>query len=80
MAMERMLAGLSTRLIRSGWNRSERALSTRPPGTSKSAASRLFVAATETALAEFLAADLTGLDLVAIMVDAWWPWALTSTA
>ena len=31
--------------------------------------SRRFVAATETALAELLAADLSGLDLVALMVD-----------
>jgi putative transposase len=37
--------------------------------TSKSAVSRRFVAATETALAEMLAADLSGLDLVALMVD-----------
>jgi putative transposase len=38
-------------------------------GTSKSAVSRRFVAATERALAELLAADLSGLDLVALMVD-----------
>ena len=38
-------------------------------GTSKSAVSRRFVAATETALAELLAADSSGLDLVALMVD-----------
>ena len=31
--------------------------------------SRKFVAMTETALADLLAADLTGLDLVAIMID-----------
>ena len=31
--------------------------------------SRRFVAATETALAEMLAADLSGLDLVALMID-----------
>jgi putative transposase len=37
--------------------------------TSKSEVSRRFVAATETALAELLAADLSGLDLVALMVD-----------
>jgi len=37
--------------------------------TSKSAVSRRFVAATETALAELLAADLSGLDLVALMID-----------
>ena len=37
--------------------------------TSKSAVSRRFVAATETALGELLAADLSGLDLVALMID-----------
>jgi putative transposase len=37
--------------------------------TSKSAVSRKFVAMTETALAELLAADLSGLDLIALMVD-----------
>ena len=38
-------------------------------GTSKSAISRRFVARTEHALAELLAQDLTGLDLVALLVD-----------
>jgi putative transposase len=37
--------------------------------TSKSAVSRRFVAATETALTELMASDLTELDLVAIMID-----------
>ena len=37
--------------------------------TSKSAVSRRFVAMTETALADLLAADLSGLDLVALMID-----------
>src|SRR5665648_345021 len=37
--------------------------------SSASAVSRRFVAATETALAELLSADLSGLDLVALMVD-----------
>ena len=71
MAMERMLAGLSTRRYPVGLE---------PVGDphragrdgdvdSKSAVSRRFVAATETALAELLAADLSGLDLVALMVD-----------
>ena len=36
---------------------------------SKSAVLRKFVAMTETALADLLAADLSGLDLVAIMID-----------
>jgi len=38
-------------------------------GTSKSAVSRRFVAATEHALAELLAQDLTAVDLVALLVD-----------
>ena len=37
--------------------------------TSKSAVSRKFVAMTETALAELLSRDLSGLDLVALMID-----------
>jgi transposase-like protein len=69
MAMERMLAGLSTRRYRVGLEpvgaRTEQAST----ATSKSAVSRRFVAATETALAELLAADLHSLDLVALMVD-----------
>ena len=69
MAMERMLAGLSTRRYRVGLEpvgaRTEQAAT----ATSKSAVSRRFVAATETALAELLAADLSSLDVVALMVD-----------
>jgi putative transposase len=69
MAMERMLAGLSARRYGVGLEpvgeRVERAAS----GASKSAVSRKFVAATETALAELLSADLSTLDLVALMVD-----------
>jgi hypothetical protein len=38
--------------------------------TSRSAVPRRFVAQNETALAELLAPDLSGLDLVALMVDA----------
>ena len=69
MAMERMLAGLSTRHYPAGLEpvgaRAEQAAAS----TSRSAVSRRFVAATETALAQLLAADLHGLDLVAFMVD-----------
>ena len=69
MAMERMLAGLSTRRYGAGLepvgDRVEQAASS----TSKSAVSRRFVQMTETALVELLAVDLSGLDLVAIMVD-----------
>ena len=69
MAMDRMLAGLSTRRYRVGLEpvgaRTEKVATS----TSRSAVSRRFVAATETALGELLAADLSGLDLVALMVD-----------
>jgi putative transposase len=69
MAMARMLSGLSTRRYPDGLEpvgqRTERAATS----TSKSAISRRFVAATETALAELLAAPLDGLDLVALMID-----------
>ena len=69
MALDRMLAGLSTRrypvALEPVGTRTEQAAT----ATSKSAVSRRFVAATETALAELLAADLSELDLVALMVD-----------
>jgi putative transposase len=69
MAMERMLAGLSTRHYPGGLEpvgaRAEQAAA----ATSRSAVSRRFVTATETALAQLLAADLRRLDLVAFMVD-----------
>jgi putative transposase len=69
MALERMLAGLSTRRYGLGLEpvgaRTEKAATS----TSRSAVSRRFVTQTETALAELLVADLSGLDLVALMVD-----------
>lgn len=69
MTLERMLAGLSTRrypvALEPVGARTEKVAT----ATSKSAVSRRFVAQTETALAELLAADLSGLDLVALMVD-----------
>ena len=67
--MQRMLAGLSTRRypveLEPVGQRVERAAR----ATSKSAVSRRFVAATEAALADLLAADLSGLDLFAVMID-----------
>jgi hypothetical protein len=69
MALERMLAGLSTRSYPVGLEpigiRAEQAATS----TSRSAVSRRFVTATETGLAQLLAADLSGLDLVALMID-----------
>jgi hypothetical protein len=68
LALERMLAKLSTRRYQHGLepvgSRAEQAGS----GTSRSAISRRFVAATEHALAALLAADLSELDLVALLV------------
>jgi transposase-like protein len=69
MAMERMLAGLSTRRYRVGLEPVGTRVDRSATATSKSVVSRRFVTATETALAELLAADLSGLDLVALMVD-----------
>ena len=70
MAMERMLAGLSTRhypvgLEPVGEQVEADALVDDASPRCRASSSR----ATETALAELLAADLSGLDLVAFMVD-----------
>ena len=69
MAMERMLAGLSTRRYPVGLEPVGARVEHSARATSKSAVSRRFVTATETALADLLAVDLSGLDLVALMVD-----------
>jgi transposase-like protein len=69
MAMERMLAGLSTRRYRVGLEPVGQRTEQAAVSTSRSAVSRRFVAATETALAELLAADLSKLDLVGLMID-----------
>ena len=67
--MERMLAGLSTRRYGVGLEPVGTDIEQVATATSRSAVSRRFVAATETALAELLGADLSSLDLVALMVD-----------
>ena len=69
MAMQRMLAGLSTRHYPAGLEPVGARTEQTAKATSRSAVSRRFVAATETALAQLLAADLSSLDLVAFMVD-----------
>ena len=69
MAMDRMLAGLSTRRHQIGLEPVGAAVQASASGTSRSALSRKFVAQTETALAELLSADLSTLDLVAMMID-----------
>ena len=69
MAMERMLAGLSTRRYPAGLEPVGEAVEQAASGTSKSAVSRRFVAATESALKDLLATDLSTVDLIAVMVD-----------
>ena len=67
--LTRMMAKLSTRRYGAGLEPVGRTVEAKSRSTSKSAVSRRFVAATETALAELMAADLSSLDLVAFMVD-----------
>jgi putative transposase len=69
MAMERMLAKLSSRRYRLGLEPVGAEVEAAGKSTSKSAVSRRFVRATERALAELMEADLSGLDLVAVMID-----------
>jgi putative transposase len=69
MAMEKMLAGLSTRRYPVGLEPVGEQVVQVATSTSKSAVSRRFVAMTETALADLLSADLSRLDLVALMID-----------
>jgi putative transposase len=69
LALERMLAKLSTRRYQHGLEPVGSQVEQTATGTSKSAVSRRFVAATEHALAELLARDLSGLDLVTLMID-----------
>ncbi len=69
MALERMLAGLSSRRYARGLEPAGTAVEEAASATSKSAVSRRFVAATETALAELMSKRLDDVDLVAFMVD-----------
>jgi putative transposase len=69
LAVERMLAKLSTRRYRVGLEPVGTQVAQASSGTSRSAVSRRFVARTEHALAGLLAQDLSGLELVALMVD-----------
>jgi putative transposase len=68
-AMEQMLAGLSTRRYYVGLEPVGEQITTESGSTSKSTVSRRFVKATEQALTDLMGADLSGLDLVAFMVD-----------
>lgn len=69
LTLQRMLAKLSTRRYGAGLEPVGRAVEAVARSTSRSAVSRRFVAATEHALAELLARDLSGLDLVCLMID-----------
>lgn len=69
MAMERMLAGVSTRRYPVALEPVGKQVEQDARSTSKSAVSRKFVAMTEHALADLLAKDLTDLDMVARMID-----------
>jgi putative transposase len=69
LAMEKMLAGLSSRRYRAGLEPAGQAVEEAAAATSKSAVSRRFVAAAETALAELMSRRLDDLDLVAFMAD-----------
>src|SRR5450755_1222594 len=84
--MEKMLAGLSSRRYGHGLEPAGQAVESTAASTSKSAMSRRFVAATETALAELMTRWRDDLDLVALMIDgctsastpAWSRWASAS--
>jgi putative transposase len=68
-AMEKMLAGLSSRRYGRGLEPAGQAVEQAAAATSKSAVSRRFVAATETALEQLMTHRLDDLDLVALMID-----------
>lgn len=69
MALGKMLGKLSTRRYRLGLEPVGAAVEQASTGTSKSAISRRFVAATQVALAEMMSADLSGLELATLMLD-----------
>ena len=69
LALERMLAKLSTRRYQAGLEPVGADVERTATGTSRSAISRRLVARTEHTLADLLAADLSALDLVALRVD-----------
>jgi transposase-like protein len=69
VALERMMAKLSTRRYRAGLEPVGDAVEASARSTSRSAVSRRFVAMTERALDELMHADLSELELVALMID-----------
>lgn len=66
-AVEQMLVGVSTRKYARSLEPVAEGVTTR--GTSRSAVSRRFVAATQEQLDTWMATDLGGLELVAVMID-----------
>ncbi len=69
VAMERMLAGVATRRHADVAEPIGEALEARSSATGRSAVSRRFVRATQRALDELMARDLSGLDVAVLMVD-----------
>ncbi|MGH7685404.1 MAG: IS256 family transposase [Candidatus Dormibacteria bacterium] len=69
MALERMLAGLSTRHYATGLEPVGTQAEARASGTSKSAVSRRFVQLTRTALEELMVRRLDDLDIVVLLLD-----------
>jgi putative transposase len=69
LVLDEMMAKLSTRCYAAGLEPDGAQVEATARSTAKSAASRRFVAATEAALGELMVADLTDVDLVAIMID-----------
>jgi len=67
--MNRMLAGLAARRFTAGSEPVGRQVEAEASSTSRSAVSRRFVKATETALGELLTRDLSGLPVAAMMID-----------
>ena len=69
LALERMMAKLSTRRYAAGLEPVGTAVTNTASATSRSAVSRRFVAMTERALDEMMRSDLSTLELVALMID-----------
>jgi putative transposase len=69
LALERMMAKLSTRRYGAGLEPVGTAVTETSAATSRSAVSRRFVAMTERALDEMMRSDLSTLELVALMID-----------
>jgi len=69
LALEKMLAGLSSRRYGHGLEPAGQVVEAQAASTSKSAVPRRFVAATETALGQLMSRRLDDLDLVVFMAD-----------